>query len=151
MNPALVRIRFSQAMKAIKGYKSSLRYNKQLLQDNLETFNDFLNRLRNYEHMISLYILAGRIRLKQVDALLAEYGSGDRSRIKNDEIEGIVKNSKREFTEKLLLLEYARVNCQQTIAAMMIEIENNKMAIKTISSIINITIPAFENENALSY
>lgn len=149
-NSALLRIRFNNAMNTIRSCKSSLRNNKLLLETNLETFNSLLTSARKCEYWISMYLLAGRIRLKQVDALLALYRSGDRSMIKNAEIEAFVIKRMGVFEQKLTTLSLTRTVCIQFIASVQLEIENNQRAIETISSVIGTTIPAFEQESALT-
>ncbi|MBR3324513.1 MAG: toxic anion resistance protein [Clostridia bacterium] len=150
-NLDLVQIRFIQTMNTIRGCRSKLRNNKLLLETNLEAFNSLIVSVRKCEYWITMYLLAGRIKLKQVDALLALYRNGDRSRIKNAEIEAFVIRCMKVFEEKLTSLEYTRTICMQLLASLQIQIQNNQLTIETISSVIGATIPAFENENALSY
>ena len=97
-----------------------------------------------------MYLLAGRVKLKQVDALLALYRSGDRSMIKNAEVEAFVIKCMGVFEQKLTTLSLTRTVCMQFMASVQLEIENNQRAIETISSVIGTTIPAFEQESALT-
>ena len=149
-NSALLRIRFNKAMSTIRSCKSSLRNNKLLLETNLETFNSLLASARKCEYWISMYLLAGRVKLKQVDALLALYRSGDRSMIKNAEVEAFVIKCMGVFEQQLTSLSLTRTICMQFLASIQIEVKNNQMAIKTITSILGATIPAFEQESALT-
>ena len=150
LNSALVRIRFTKAISIIRSCKSSLRNNKLLLETHIETFNNLLASARKCEYWISMYLLAGKIKLKQVDALLALYRSGDKSRIKNAEIEAFVLQCISVFESKLESLTYTRIICMQCMANIQIEIESNQLAIEMISSILCTTIPAFEQESSLS-
>ena len=84
----------------------------------------------------------------QVDDLLIAYRSGDLSRIKTPEVAMTVINSKNTFEEKLSSLSTSKIIGSQLLASIEVEISSIQKNIDIISSLLNNTIPAFEQERS---
>ena len=84
----------------------------------------------------------------QVDDLLIAYRSGDHSRIKTPEAAMTVINSKNTFEKKLSNLSTSKTIGSQLLASIEVEISNILKNIELISSLLNNTIPAFEQERS---
>lgn len=148
-NPSLVQASYAKAINTIRKCSRSLRNSKIVLETNIGTFKELLSEVRTCEYWISMYLLAGKIKINQVNALLASYRSGDKSRIKNAIVEALVIQSIKSFESKLESLECTRTSCMQYILSIQMEITNNNSAITAITSILSSTIPAFEHTHSL--
>ncbi len=147
-NPELLRVEYEKASKKIRACKRILNSNLIQLEANLKSFDGFRNSISKCAYWISMFILGGKIKLKQVDDLLIAYRSGDLSRIKTPEAAMTVINSKNTFEEKLSSLSTSRVICSQLLASIEVEITSIQANLDIIYSLLNNTIPAFEQERS---
>ena len=147
-NKELLRIEYESATKRIKACEKILYKYKIQLESNLKSFVDFRGSVNKCVYWISMYILGGKIKLMQVDDLLIAYRSGDHSRIKTPEAAMTVINSKNTFEKKLSNLSTSKTIGSQLLASIEVEISNILKNIELISSLLNNTIPAFEQERS---
>ena len=147
-NSSLIRIEYEHTEKEIRSFKRRLNTNLVQLEDNLNSFNSFRDSIQKCSYWICMYILGGKIKLKQVDDLLIAFRNGDLSRIKNYESAVIVMNSQNAFEKKLSSLSTSKALCSQLFASIEMEIKNIQEDISSINSVLNSTIPAFEQERS---
>ena len=137
---------FKKALRRVKQLGSKLENNMLFIEDNSDKARDFQRKLQKLDSIFSQYILAGEIKLYQVNQLFKDFDNGDRSKIKNANDKLYIKQCADLFKSKLESLKLTQTTCLQHNMLLKSESTNNDKILASIRGIIQTTIPAFEEE-----
>ena len=138
-----------KTLSCIKSFSEKLENTMMELSRILKDLERLLSNLQALDFRLSKYILAGEIKIYQVNTIFNDFDNGDHSRIKTTNDRYYIEQCLNGFERRISTIKENQLVCGQSIAIVKNYLIKIREILDSVDRILYTTIPAFKAEYSL--